>query len=584
MIEHVADDRAALANIHASLSTDGRAIVLVPQGQWNFGTLDEVLGHERRYSKDGLRALAASAGFEVERVVDFNRPGTLAWFLNGKILRRRTFGLVQIKLLNLLMPLCRRSTGWCRCRPQPDRRDAAVERRRAIPPRRRGVTSGPLRVAVDLTAVLPGGENGGAKVLTLELLSSLARLAPEHSFLLLTARDSHAELAHLEALGMQRRCVLESRRTAPGAAAPAGASARRTGRDYLRRLLPVALRRSANRAWTRLRGERRIRFGEPDPRNRGLLEEGIDVLFCPFTAPERAEPDLPVVSVVYDLQHLAYPQFFTAQERANRDALLRVLEERADRLVCISQYARARFLETLRVAPDRVTTIPIAVHARLPRLPAEAARAARERLGVERPYVFYPANFWPHKNHRMLLTAYAALRARRPGLVPDLVLTGALAAPAAALVEAVVAMGLSPHVRMLGYLPDADLAALFEGALFVVFPSLYEGFGMPVLEAMHFGKPVACSDVTSLPEVAGDAALFFDPRRPDAIACAIERLLDEPDLRASLARRGAERVAAQDADQMARAYLDVLAAAAHRSDSRSPWLSGVHPDGGSATG
>jgi glycosyltransferase involved in cell wall biosynthesis/phospholipid N-methyltransferase len=107
VIEHVADDRAALANIHASLAPDGRAIVLVPQGQWNFGTLDEVLGHVQRYSKDRLRALAAAAGFEVERIVDFNRPGTLAWFLNGKLLRRRSFGLLQIKLLNLLTPLFR---------------------------------------------------------------------------------------------------------------------------------------------------------------------------------------------------------------------------------------------------------------------------------------------------------------------------------------------------------------------------------------------------------------------------------------------------------------------------------------------
>jgi glycosyltransferase involved in cell wall biosynthesis len=107
VIEHVADDRTALANIRASLALDGRAIVLVPQGQWNFGTLDEVLGHVQRYSKDGLRALAGAAGFEVERIVEFNRPGTLAWFLNGKLLRRRTFGLFQVKLLNLLTPLFR---------------------------------------------------------------------------------------------------------------------------------------------------------------------------------------------------------------------------------------------------------------------------------------------------------------------------------------------------------------------------------------------------------------------------------------------------------------------------------------------
>jgi glycosyltransferase involved in cell wall biosynthesis len=435
------------------------------------------------------------------------------------------------------------------------------------------VTGRSLRVAVDLTAVLPGGDNGGAKILTVELLPALARQAPQHSFLLLTARDSHDEFAHLEALGMERRCVLETRRGPSLPAASTGFGVQ------VARLLPAALRRAGNRVWSRVRGVPHVGYGEPDPRNRGLVEEGIDVLFCPFTAPVRAEPDLPVVSVVYDLQHLSYPEFFTPAERANRDALLRVLEERADRLVCISDDARRRFLESLRVSPDRVTTIPIAVHARLPRVDPDETRATLERLGIRTPYLFYPANFWPHKNHRLLLTAYGALRARRPGVFPDLVLCGALAEPAALLAEAARAMGLEGCVRFLGYLPHRDLASLFEGATLVVFPSLYEGFGMPVVEAMHFGTPVACSDVTSLPEVAGDAALFFDPRRPEDVARAVERLLDEPELRATLARRGVERVAALDASSMARAYLDVLAAAAGGGASRGPWLSGVHPDG-----
>lgn len=438
------------------------------------------------------------------------------------------------------------------------------------------MTERPLRIAVDLTAVLPGGDNGGAKILTVELLPALARLEPQHRFVLLTARDSHEEFAHLEALGMERRCVLETRRAVPPAAGPPLA---RAYRERLRRLVPAAFRRAVNRAWSRLLGEPDVGYGAPDPRNRGLVEDGVDVLFCPFTAPVRAEPDLPVVSIVYDLQHLSYPQFFTPQERTNRDALLRALEERADRLVCISDDARGRFLANLRMAPERVTTIPIAVHGRLPRVGPEEASEVRARLGIGRPYLFYPANFWPHKNHRVLLTAYGALRARRPDLVPDLVLCGALAEPAARLAEAAGAMGLDGHVRFLGYLPDRDLAAVFEGAVLVVFPSLYEGFGMPVLEAMRFGKPVACSDVTSLPEVAGDAALFFDPRRPDDIARVLERLLESPDLRAALARRGEERAASLDADAMARAYLDVLAAAARGSQARGPWLSGVHPDG-----
>ncbi|GEJ55645.1 glycosyltransferase [Anaeromyxobacter diazotrophicus] len=108
VIEHVDDDRGALANIRSALAQGGHAIVLVPQGEGLFGTLDEVLGHKRRYSEASLRKLAADAGFEVKQVLRFNRVGSFAWWLNGRVLRRRTFGLMQIKLLNLLTPLFRK--------------------------------------------------------------------------------------------------------------------------------------------------------------------------------------------------------------------------------------------------------------------------------------------------------------------------------------------------------------------------------------------------------------------------------------------------------------------------------------------
>jgi glycosyltransferase involved in cell wall biosynthesis len=107
VLEHVADDRAALDNIRSSLSERGRAILLVPQGRWNYGSLDRVLGHQRRYGRRELLRLAADCGFEPVRLFGFNRAGTPAWFLNGKILRRRTFGLAQITLLNWLTPLLR---------------------------------------------------------------------------------------------------------------------------------------------------------------------------------------------------------------------------------------------------------------------------------------------------------------------------------------------------------------------------------------------------------------------------------------------------------------------------------------------
>ena len=107
VVEHIADDVGALANVGRVLGEDGRAIVLVPQGPWNFGTLDEVLGHQRRYTEASLTAAAEAAGLQVERILRFNRIGTLAWFLNGRIIRRRSFGLLQIKLLGVLTPIMR---------------------------------------------------------------------------------------------------------------------------------------------------------------------------------------------------------------------------------------------------------------------------------------------------------------------------------------------------------------------------------------------------------------------------------------------------------------------------------------------
>lgn len=107
VIEHVADDRQALANIREVLAEVGQAVILVPQGPWNYGSLDEALGHKRRYTEVSLTAVAEAAGLVVERILPFNRVGTLAWFLNGKLLRRRRFGSVQIRLLGLLTPIMR---------------------------------------------------------------------------------------------------------------------------------------------------------------------------------------------------------------------------------------------------------------------------------------------------------------------------------------------------------------------------------------------------------------------------------------------------------------------------------------------
>jgi len=172
--------------------------------------------------------------------------------------------------------------------------------------------------------------------------------------------------------------------------------------------------------------------------------------------------------------------------------------------------------------------------------------------------MFYPANFWPHKNHSMLLTAYGMFLAHNPHSPLDLVFTGALNGGEDAIKQAVSQMGLAKRVHFLGFVPQEELAAVWFGCEFLIFPSLYEGFGIPVLEAMSIGKPVLCSDRTSLPEVAGDAALYFDPRSPRALLECIEKITTDTSLRSALVEKGRSRAELFHPDDMTGKYLEIF--------------------------
>jgi glycosyltransferase involved in cell wall biosynthesis len=183
--------------------------------------------------------------------------------------------------------------------------------------------------------------------------------------------------------------------------------------------------------------------------------------------------------------------------------------------------------------------------------------AAIGRLGLEdADFLLYPANFWPHKNHRRLFEAMSIYLRAHPDSRLRLVCTGApntLMNDLQVTAEAILPAGT---VVFAGYIPEQELSALLAASAAVIFPSLYEGFGMPVLEAMASGKPVLCSNVTSLPEVAGDAAIYFDPTNPRQIAEAITALGERS---ARLVRRGRERAASfGDSRRMAADYLSLF--------------------------
>lgn len=427
----------------------------------------------------------------------------------------------------------------------------------------------PLRVAVDLTPVLPGGENGGAKIFVLDLLRQLTEMAPETQFILLTQAASHDELATLDRTNVQRTMVI-------------GPIAANSARPLLKRLaarvgphIPARVRRVVSRAGYRL--NTRLKRREAAALLRNL---GVDLLFCPFTAPTYFEPGIPTVCTIYDLQYKTYPEFFAPEDVAHRGQTFIDASRRATALAAISDYSRQSAIVHGEIDPSRIRTIHLRMARRIAPEMGETTQVL-DRLGlISHRYLIYPANFWKHKNHEMLLTAFG-MACRDGGLAADikLVCTGAPGARQEWLMNAVRAMNLGDRVVFPGYLPNSELSTLVSHCRGVVFPSLYEGFGLPVIEAMAAGVPVACSNTTSLPEVAADAAILFDPRVPDQIAEAIITLVGDETLRARLIQAGKQRAAEfSDSWRMANEYWELFQYAL--SDSRQENLiTGVGVDG-----
>jgi glycosyltransferase involved in cell wall biosynthesis len=252
-----------------------------------------------------------------------------------------------------------------------------------------------------------------------------------------------------------------------------------------------------------------------------------DVVHYPLTLriPPVAQPS--VVSLL-DLQHLDMPQLFSRRERAFRRLAWHRSIRSADRVITISEFVRDRAIELLDLHPERLRVVHLGIdHERF--FPDDAERE---------PFLLYPARRWPHKNHERLFEAFASIRAERPDL--RLVLTGGGGHGS-----------LPDGVEALGNLEFAQLPDLYRRASALVFPSLYEGFGQPVLEAMACGCPVACSDAASLPEIGGEAVRLFDPNDPGKIARATLEVLAAPE---EWAQRGLRRAADFSWERTARAH------------------------------
>ena len=231
--------------------------------------------------------------------------------------------------------------------------------------------------------------------------------------------------------------------------------------------------------------------------------ERADVVHYPLTVPV-PRVSRPSVLTLLDVQHLDLPELFPRGERLFRRLAYDRAARRADQVIVISEWVRERTIERLELDPARVHAIHLGV---------DLARFSPEPAVVREPFLLYPARPWPHKNHGRLFEAFEAVNAAHPEL--RLVLTG----------EGNDRAGLPTRVEALGSVSRDELVSLYRSAAALVFPSLYEGFGLPPLEAMACGCPVAASSAGSLPEVCGDAAVLFDPHDPAAIACGVEEAL-----------------------------------------------------------
>lgn len=411
-----------------------------------------------------------------------------------------------------------------------------------------------------MTPVLPGGENGGAKLVAMGLLRGFRTMAAGDRFLILTASWNHEELAEFEHPDMRRLCVVNDRTLSEAAA----------------KRSPGRIERVLRRGYRFLRQRYRENFYHAGP----LASRGVDLLFCPFSSITHAEPGIPAVSAIHDLQHKEYPQFFTPQEIDIRDSFFADVCRKADAVICVSEYTRQSLLRHLQVSPEKTFTVHNCIHSRLSKRETGEITAHLANLGIDgRPYMFYPANFWPHKNHRLLITAYGMYLSRNPDRRLDLVFTGALDGAQRDLKDQANRMGLKERIHFLGYLAEDQLTSVWQRCSFLVFPSLYEGFGIPVLEAMQFGKPVLCSNVSSLPEVAGDAALYFDPRKPHEIVQCMERIVEHQYLAASLVSRGYDRLSHFQTPAMVNNYLTRLKAVLRHPRKTHNEISGVYADG-----
>ena len=407
-----------------------------------------------------------------------------------------------------------------------------------------------MRIGVNTLPLFPG-QIGGMETYAYNLLTHLTAINRHYHYYLFVARYNRTLFeAHFQRPNVSkvRTLSLQGLRYAErGAARLAGSAGRRLPK--LSRWLVNAVA-SAHM----LSGIRRHR---------------IELWFCPLINLAPRHIRLPSVVSIPDLQPEFYPDFFRKDllkwSRMRYPASCR----NATKVITFSEFSRSTMVERYGISPEKIHVIPLGVGDEF-HLPWDdlALTALRAKYALPPEFAFYPANTWPHKNHTTLLKALHLLRVKH-GTRLSCVFTGVERGGHDAFLKAAGELDLTAQVRVLGYVEKREMPLLYRSASFLVFPSLFEGFGLPLLEAMASDCPVVCSRATSIPEVVRNAALFFDPHDPEEIADAMHRVLSDEELRRAMAHAGRERAQDFSWQRSARETLKVLEEAA-QIETRPP--------------
>ena len=271
----------------------------------------------------------------------------------------------------------------------------------------------------------------------------------------------------------------------------------------------------------------------------------IQTVYAPLGAlPCSSVPGVHSVGLVADMLHMEMPMCLDPATVKARVKNLETVVKHASLIQCISHSSESRLLHHLPAAQGKTFFSYLPVQGRFESASAsEGLTLPEETPKTARPYFFYPANFWPHKNHLALMIGYHQYVQKQGTGAWELVLTGAeYRGGMQQVMQTVEALGLRDRVTFLGYVSDQELGKIWKGAGGLVFPSLHEGFGIPLIEAMHHRVPILTSPNYSLEEIAGSAALYFDPTKPEQIGDRMSELAASPDLAAKLVKRGADRL------------------------------------------